>query len=267
VGGLFALAAGAPGQEAARWFGDFGNAFEDYCLELLEAMYPGNEALPSRLTPRPSGRVGGQLIEFADATVLDVEDFIIFEMKAKWLNDDPEFLLHPDRFLRHLRAKYVQAEEGNAAIQQLVRAIELIASGNWRPQFVQGLPTIAPVLVCYDVWLTAPGFNWFFADEFKTLLAPEEVLPDGTYRKSGLRVLPLVILTVEDLENLERTTEHISLAAVLRRYSNATPDRMASFKHYAAAKESNLRLYASRSVATAAEKALSDLQQRLFPGR
>jgi hypothetical protein len=83
IGPLFHLVA------EKNTLGYFGSAFEDYAIDLLRQMYPtGSGLLAQRLTTNIPGRDGAGADFEIDATLNDVTEIVIFEMKAAWLRED-----------------------------------------------------------------------------------------------------------------------------------------------------------------------------------
>src|SRR6267142_2606929 len=69
---------------------------------------------------------------------------------------------------------------------------------------------IYPVLVVHDTRLDAPALGHFLENDFRSLL--------GTV-PPGKRVAPLTVMTIQDLENLERSVESFSFVKLLEDYS------------------------------------------------
>ena len=87
----------------------------------------------------------------------------------------------------------------------------------------------------------------------------------GELLKGSRRVVPPLVLTIDDLELLEVSSEHFGIQESLADYSDAHPDRMQSFHHYlATSPKYSSRIYASRSVASAAIEAMGHAMKTLF---
>src|ERR1700738_1829999 len=106
-------------------------------------------------------------------------------------------------------------------VAQLARSIGAIIRGEWTGEHREFAATsvIYPVLVVHDTRLDAPALGHFLENDFRALLG---AVP------SGRRVAPLTDMTIQDLENLERSVESFSFAKLLEDYSRECPDRMRS---------------------------------------
>jgi hypothetical protein len=113
-------------------------------------------------------------------------------------------------------------------VGQLARAITKLASGEWAPitEDFTRVKQLSPVLLVHDPLLDAPVHGKFLAAEFAVALAPEEVERTGRMRKGRFWVVPLIVMTIDDLEALETSIEHFSLHDLLRDYSAACSDRV-----------------------------------------
>jgi len=193
-------------------------------------------------------------------------------MKAVWVRDDVVLDDDPARYLDHLRDKYGVRVEGDGSrsikgVGQLARTITKLASGEWAPltQDFMMVKRLYPVLLVHDPLLDAPGHGNILANEFAAVLAPDEVGGTGEMRKGRFWVVPLIIMTIEDLEALETSVEHFSLHNLLRDYSTDCRDRMASLHNYLALSKYRTKIYYSRSTASNTLEILEQSQQRIFP--
>ena len=188
-------------------------------------------------------------------------------MKGVWLR---EVSFGPDlaeSLLGLLREKYVKTAEGNKGIGQLAKILTAICRGEWLGldgEF-RKVQRVMPVLLVHDRLLESPGFGWFFAQEFERELEPDRKMRSGELLKGSRRVVPPLVLTIDDLELLEVSSEHFGIQESLADYSDAHPDRMQSFHHYlATSPKYSSRIYASRSVASAAIEAMGHAMKTLF---
>jgi hypothetical protein len=239
VGPLFILAKQKPEHKANEIFTAFGNSFEDYACDILQRMFPDLSCITSRRLSVHIKKVdlGRNEVEI-DACLNDVVEAVIFEMKAVWIRDD-EILT--DNYLQHLREKYVSDEKktGNRkskGLSQLARIINLIASQEWTAENLEfsQVKLVYPVLVVHDLLLSAPVYGSFLASEFKAKLAPDRELCDNQMIKGNLRIAPLIVMTIEDLENLEESMKHFGFRDLLADYSQSHPDRNLSLHNFIA---------------------------------
>lgn len=259
VGPLFILTKNKTNDKANEIFSTFGYAFESYTCDILRRMFPDiSGALTKRLSCNIQGSDrAGNKIEI-DACLNDIMEVILFEIKAVWIREDEILSEDYEKYLQHLRKKYGVTEGTSRdrkikGVGQLARITNMLATTKeWLGQneeFSQ-VQLIYPVLVVYDPFLAAPVYGNILASEFKTLLAPEAELQSGELRKGQLRIAPLIVMTIEELENLETSIEHFSFRDLLADYSRACPDRLMSFYNFIATSKYSHQMYHNRSLNT-----------------
>jgi hypothetical protein len=262
IGPLFLAVKGKSRQESNRIFGAFGDAFEDYVNEMLERMYPRVPGLVDRVLIGMDG-YDAQSREFEiDAAVLNVGKAVVFETKASFLREDAVTSDDPQDFVRAIRASYGSAADGkerDKGVAQLARSIGAIVRGEWKGQQDEfdGLSVIYPVLVAHDTRLDAPALGNFLEGEMRGLL--------GTV-PSGKRVAPLTVMTIQDLENLEKSINDFSLTGLLEDYSRECPDRMRSLHNFIAFSAYAPKIKPSDFLIDASKDILDVLIKELFPG-
>lgn len=274
VGPLFhLLGEKKSGDKANEIFGAFGNAFESYSCDILRRMFPD---MPGGLTKRLSCNIRGtdradSEIEI-DACLNDVTEVVLFEMKAVWLREDEILTEDHKTYLQHLREKYGVTESTSRerklkGVGQLARIIKTLTSKNWLGQDEEFGQTqfIYPVLVVHDPLLRAPLYGEFLSSEFKMLLAPDVELRSGELKKGQFRIAPLILMTIEDLEDIETSIEHFGLRDLLADYSQYCPDRVTSLHNFIAFSKYKQQMYHSRSVAAKSLEILTRTQEAVFP--
>lgn len=185
-----------------------------------------------------------------DACLNDVTAIVLFEKKAVWIREDEILAEDHERYLEHLRKKYGVAEGYSRdrkvkGIGQLARVIKILASKEWLGQDKELSETqlIYPVMLVHDPFLAAPLHGDFLASEFKALVAPDAELPSGELKKGQLRIAPLIVMTVEDLEDLETSVEHFRLRDLLDDYSRSCADRLISLRSFIAFSKYGQHMY------------------------
>jgi hypothetical protein len=274
VGPLFLIIEGVSQANSNQVFSAFGHAFEEYIWSLMRRMYPiPSFGLVDRLCCDMQGRDrAGQSVQIADACLNEVTEAVLFEMKAVWIRDDVIWDDDSEQYLEHLRDRYgvrmkdygVRSTKG---VGQLARTITKLANGEWVPltQDFTMVQRLYPVLLVHDPWLDAPVHGHFLAAEFAAVLLPDEVLRTGEMRKGRFLVAPLIVMTIDDLESMETSIEHFSFHNLLRDYSAACIDRVASLHNYMVASEYRTRIYYSRSMGSNTLEALEKTRQLFFP--
>lgn len=121
------------------------------------------------------------------------------------------------------------------------------------------------MLIVYDPLLTAPVYGHFLASEFKTLLTPDNELPSGDLKKGPLQVAPLIVMTVDDLENLETSIEHFGFRELLAEYSRTCSDRLVSLHNFITSSKYSQHMYHSRTLAAMGMEILDKSRKAIFP--
>ncbi|WP_437999875.1 hypothetical protein WMF26_08260 [Sorangium sp. So ce185] len=279
VGPLFALvkAVHASGgrNRVNTVFGAFGAAFESYVNELLRKMYPPLSApLLDRFTCNPHGVTkSGDDVEVADALLLYIDEAVLFETKGVFVREDATQHDGIDAYLIELRKKYGVGAGGPKdrrakGAGQLAKSIHRLAEReltlavpDWK-----WVRIVYPVLVVYDTALSSPGHAEFFQEEFARALEPDDTFASGYMRKVSLRVAPLTVMTIEDLEVLESSVRNFQLVDLLKDYACTTRGgvRM-SLRDFMASVQNKYKFIHSKELADRAIKALEETGRALFP--
>ncbi len=256
IGPLFILTKNKTNSQANEIFGAFGKAFEDYASDILNRMFPdidGNKQLFCNLKKEGLNRKELEM----DACIIKHRDLILIETKAVWIREDKILNEDSQRYLEHLREKYGVIEQCNTGtrkvkgVGQLARIANNIVCDQFQiknPEFNQ-VATIYPILLVYDAFLDAPVYGQFLASEFESLFQPDQKKDSGELIKNKLTVHPLVVLTIEDLENLEFSINHFELQDLLSDYSINCPDRLASLNNYIAGSKYAKQMYYNKNLA------------------
>lgn len=262
--------------DARKWMPAFGLAFEDYCNGILRRIYPEqSDLLAKRFIPNPAAMASRNRVELADAVLLGPTSAALVEAKAVWLRDDSaDPRLDGAAYRKVVRDKYAKrknASDGERrvlGVAQLARSITALADGTWVPCDLElsAPKRIVPVLIAYDSTLNAVGHSQLFADEFAYLLAPEREANDWRDMRCGeIVVAHLVVMTVDELELLETSSETFSIMDCLEDYSRACTDRMLSFHNYLVRSPYRQRLRSNQALLDRAMRLLEDVSGRLFP--
>ncbi len=258
--------------EANEIFGAFGHAFEDYACDILKRMFPDiSAASPKRLSCKVDGiDQAGNEFEI-DACLNDVTQLVLFEMKAVVIPETRILDEDPESYLQCLRGKYSVSEGSpgdrkGKGVGQLARIVKLLASKEWlgRDGEFSRVRLVYPVLVVYDSLLDTPVHAHFLASEFEAHLEPEDRFQSGELGKGELRIAPLTIMTINDLEDLETSIEHFALRDLLSDYSKSCPDRMISLNNFIASSEYGQQMYHSRTLSVAGSEILNKAERLVF---
>ena len=121
-----------------------------------------------------------------------------------------------------------------------------------------------PSVVVHDRLSGSPGFGSFVLDEFRKAIGPHVPAPRGQLACGQLTVFGPIVLTAEDLELLEVSTERAGIRDLLAEYSHWSPDRMLPFSAYLAEISASGRVLANRALAATSMDVLTRSMQRLF---
>lgn len=275
IGPLFCLLSNQKSdkKKANLIFSVFGETVEEYSCGILERMYPAETTnLHQRLICDLRGTdKKGNDVQIADACLNDVTEIVLFEIKSVWLKDEEILTDDPDDFIKHLIDKYVFSggngkKGGKRGIKQLADAISKLSSNDWvaRELDFSKVNRIYPVLVVRDSLLDSPVYTYFLASEFKNLLSPDDELRSGEMIKGKFRITPLIIMTLEELENFEASVEHFGLRELLEDYTTACPDRLVSLQNFIAFSKYKDLFRHNRTLAEKTLDILSKTKEKVF---
>lgn len=267
VGPLFTLLKKGV-KKSASVLDKYGYAFEYYVASILRSMYPKSaEGLAERLLVNVAGTDGEQnVIQIADAALMDVDATVLFESKASWLRDADIEHSDANQFVKDIYRKYVGKDDGTPkGAGQLARAIKKLATYEWRasePAFVYN-KKIYPVLIVHDTRFEGALHAHFLANEFQHMLKGDTGPLNGDICVGQFLIAPLTVITIETLEVLERSVEHFGLVGMLAEYSRASPDRLMSMHDFLATSHFRKMLYPSSLLAESALEVLSRTKELL----
>lgn len=172
-----------------------GQVFEDYAASIIKRALSDTEACTERYIIRPMYSQREQA-ECTDIAVCGDDTLILFECKAPLLSAKTKF-----------SGDFCNLHDGikpNAikGVEQLWSAIQTLGhTDTTQRRQVQGIDIsqvrkIYPVLVLSDRIFSFPFMNRFLDSEFKRFVAYNNL-------EEHLEIMPLTVLTIEDLENLE----------------------------------------------------------------
>lgn len=252
-------------------FSSFGYAFESYACDILKRMFPHTSGhLAKRLSCKVEGYdEEGNKIEI-DAYLNDAIELVLFEMKSGFIPEKTILSNNHEDFLEQLRKRYsatkaMLSERKIKGVGQLARIIKSIATRKWlgKDDEFNNVKRIYPILVVHDSLLTSPVYGNFFASEFKNNLEPDNEQRNGNLIKGNVEVTPVIVLSIEDLEDLETSIEHFSLRELLSSYSYSCPDRVTSLRNFVAISK-DFTLYHNRNTAAKGLEILDKCAKAVF---
>lgn len=280
AGPLFHLVRDVSPGRAKEIFGAFGLAFEDYVREVLLRIVPRSirVALLQRFVASPTGvDRRGRRFELSDGLILKGDMAIVFEAKAVWVREDASVgpSANAQRYIEHLRQHYGisrtkrDGDRGVKGVGQLARAVRCLADANFRfDEFVADeIRRVVPVLLVFDANLEAPLHARFLAEEFAMALDVRAGAEEWRSMKIGkLKVDQLIVLTVDDLENLETSSELFSFVDFLLEYSDDSPERVESFHNYITTSPHRRHLRGNRRLAKESQALVEVALRRFLSG-
>lgn len=253
-----------------RLFEIFGKAFERYVCDMLARTFPSGSGTLS--TPLKCGvedtDLSGRHYEI-DACLNYIADVVFFEIKAAWGRETELSPENSESLLSLLRQRFSSTANSTKGIGQLVRAINALTTRQWvgpNGDFRQAR-TICPVLVVHDRLSGSPGFGAFILEEFMTGLEEYTQIASDQFMSGGFKICGPVVLTVEDLELLEVSTERIGFRELLAEYRRWSPDRTQPFASFLADISRDGRVLANRVLASTSMHVLELAIRRLFPNQ
>jgi len=260
VGPLFLL----PPEKREKAFTSFGKTFEDYVCDILKRMFPDlSQVANKRINCNIIGKDQDKQEFEIDVCLNDITEVVLFETKTGFIREDKILVDDYELFLNHLREKYVH----NKGIGQLSRVVRALASRKWlgnNKEFNEA-KKVYPVLIVQDSLLSAPGYGEFFALEFLKLLAHDFPAPNGQFLIGNLEVALPIIITIDDLENLETSIEHFGFRDMLFDYSKSCPDSFVSLHNFLASSLYNQKIYQNKSIANSTIDIVNKSKKAFFP--
>ena len=257
--------------EANTIFSHFGETFENYSCDILKRMFPDSSSgLAKRLSCNANGYDEADTEIQIDAYLNDAVELVIFEMKAAFipekdvLSDNYEILIETLR-KRYSVTRETTGEQKIKGVGQLAKISKAIAAKKWLGENNEfsDVKRIYPVLLVHDSLLTSPGWGSFFASEFEEHFQPESKLRNGNLIRGSLKVTPVIILSIEDLEDLETSLEHFSFSELLSAYSNSCSDRLISVRDFIA-NSHEFALHHNRDMAAKGQEILKKCGKIVF---
>lgn len=215
---------------ANRAFDALGKAFEEYCLEMLSDAYGAGPI--SLLTIRPMAKSKHNAEEeIADAFVRYSDVLLWIEVKAVFLRDD-KLAESPESLRDHIKTKYVVDGRSKKGIAQIASNIKRCLGSEVENTYFDRVRRIIPLLIVRDELLDSPLNADMLAEEFAKLLSDLPFQKDLDVNLETVRVSRLVVMTIDDLEQLESSLQGFTLLEFLQDYLAASSDQVLSVRNY-----------------------------------
>ena len=184
----------------------WGDVFEDYAASIVKRGI--NSQTPSMekciLNPK---YIGKDENECTDIAVYGDDTLILLECKAPLLRAEVKFSGDFGKLRQEILTKLVETKNKRGKVKskgivQLWNAIQTLGHTNKKKRRqVEGIDIskvtkIYPVLVLFDCVFGSPCMNWFLNSEFQRFVNRNAL-------KKHLEIMPLTVLTIDHLEQLE----------------------------------------------------------------
>ncbi|MHB9130421.1 MAG: hypothetical protein ACYDBB_04930 [Armatimonadota bacterium] len=218
-----------------RLFTAFGDAFEDYCHTGLRRFYPSSSMLANIF--HESVTLNDRSNNNIDALWDYGKRIVIGEIKAIWIKDEVLLSPNPEDYIEEVRKKLISGDRAKGPAQ-LARIIQHISSTgiDFNPQFqvtpIDEVEVIIPALIVYDQLMGSTYDPLLLRQAFEELLKPDERMRNGFMRKDGRLILPLLTMTIDEIEFFETLQGQINFADLLFDYASNLHDQYYSLSAY-----------------------------------
>ena len=203
-----------------------GQIFEDYAASIIKRALSDTNACTERyiISPKYDQK---QQAECTDIAVCSCDTLILFECKAPLLSAQTKLSGDFCKFYDGIKPNAIKG------VEQLWNAIQTLGHTNKKNRRkVEGIDIskvkkIYPVLVLPDRVFSFLFMNEFLNFEFQRLVKHK-------YLKKHLKIMPLTVLTIEDLEDLEPYLKDTPFHAHLDKWimQEFLPNKFFSFSNY-----------------------------------
>ena len=199
----------------------WGDVFEDYAASIIKRGINSQEPSVERYILNPK-YIGKGVNECTDIIVCSDDTLILLECKATLLSAKARFSGDFGKLRQELQTKLVETETRGErkkpkGVGQLWHAIQTLGHTNKKERRkIEGIDIskvkkIYPVLILSDSVFGSPCMNWFLNSKFQRFVKHNDL-------KKHLEVMPLTVLTVEHLEELEPWLNEVPFYAHLDRW-------------------------------------------------
>lgn len=201
---------------------EYGGAFEDYCLELFERIFPRSNAFV-----RPYDRNvtlqggGGNLHGEFDAVLRYGATAVCFEIKHGFIADAGLAPGDESRLVADVRKKFGEGRKGMSQLAKSLLRLGRTAEQSW-PESLRGVEVILPVLVVSDSKVDG-HWDKVLCECFCQVLGRRGDMRWHPFPEFGesrhFRLSKPMICSVSDLEWLESMSERRSLYDIFSAYA------------------------------------------------
>jgi len=189
--------------EGSNFIASWGEVFARYTSSILKGGIDAQAPSIEKCIINPK-YVHKEETECTDIAVCGNDTLILLECKAAVLRAETKFSGDFDKFYAELKEKIIIGSdtEGAKGVKQLCNAIKSLTHlDETKRQRVKEIDIskvkkIYPVLVLSDRIFSVPCMNWLLNSEFQAMMNEVNMI-------EHVEVMPLTVLTIEDIELLE----------------------------------------------------------------
>lgn len=246
-------------------FDDFGSAFEQYCQEVFtrrkrELGCTGNGPFFNEPGIDSNTR---EIVPACDIAMNDGENFVLIETKGVWIKDEAIELATANEFWVAISKKYGDASEiggRRKGVAQLAHYIKGIVDDRISCPKI-GFPKVFfPILLVHDCHIAIPHFGYYFARDFCREFDVQSPPVRGWFNYKGKRIYSVFVMSIDELEDLERLQPQKRLTVLLKKYSSTDGERYRGIRDYLA----NEPFPQESWILNAGERVISEMAIRTF---
>lgn len=199
--------------KGADIIGLWGEIFEDYAASIVQRGIDAQSQPRMETCKSKPKYVGREEAECTDIAVYGGETLVLLECKAPVLTAQTKFSGNVSEFYSGIKSKLIES----SGVEQLCRAIQTLFHANEAERRdvneidVSNVKIIYPVLVLSDRTFSLVFMNEIFNSEFQRLKS-------CIVLEEKVNIMPLTVLTIDELEDLEPYLKDIPLHVHLEKW-------------------------------------------------
>jgi hypothetical protein len=235
----------------------WGNIFENYINHIFEEI-SRNSTISFIANPRLKNSDD----EISDAVIINEKDVFLIETKFTTMTADAKYLDSIDSLKKEIVQKFEKNRKGEwKGYGQLSNSINKIFSdpSNYNHLFkLSDIKMIYPILIVNENFINSPFTNYILNRNFQSLLNFHSLK-----KYKHLQVLPLTIMTIQELEASIPFLEEISI--FFQEWFSFNPDMKRSFSDLLISKYKDDSPIENFIVDTEYKKYSEEMTQKFFP--
>lgn len=246
-----------------NWISLLGKVIESFVGSILTRAYQHENRNQEDLQLCLPYTKGRQVYE-VDAVISSQDSLVLIEIKNAVMPKASVEIQSPEKFLEELINRYVQNEkEKPKGVGQLHRMVEDYLNGAFCGN--QATKVIFPVLVVSDQMIAKALTNKFLADRFRELMLTSINNGLATRGAHGVSIAPLAVISVRELEMLEKSIGEHGFEVILRAYAESNTNGNLSLTDFVA--ERNFEFCHNPILVDIGVEGIEELGAMVLPGR